>query len=138
MCIVSFLLYQSTNFYLFILYEFENIILKSNHQMSQQQQISQTLIACLNHITVNAATVKLLELSKSQTFIESLLTLVFQGINDEQVLIMALTTYKNFLKEYYNHATTPITENNRKFARDTCQQLYFKIQSSSVAINVYK
>jgi hypothetical protein len=66
------------------------------------------LVACLNHTTVQIASAKLIELSKSPTFIESLLTLIYQGINDEPVLILALTTYKNFLNEFYNHATTPM------------------------------
>lgn len=51
---------------------------------------------------------------------------------------MALTTYKNFLKEYYNHKTTPLPEDKRKIVRDTCQLLYEKISNSNVAINVYK
>lgn len=106
--------------------------------MSETQQLEQILRGCLDHKTVNAATNSLLTISKSPTFLDSLLGYIYSGISDEPVLILAVTTYKNFLKEYYNHRTTPLPEDKRRLARDTCQQLYFKISHSNVAVNVYK
>ena len=75
---------------------------------------------------------------KSPTFLESLLGLIFQGIEEESLLVMALTALKNFLGTYYNSNVTPLPEQQRKLARDTCQNLYFKICHSNVGINLYK
>ena len=58
----------------------------------------QVLLDCLAQSKVNEATIQLLRLSKLPTFLETLLGIIFEGINDEPTLIMALTTYKNYLK----------------------------------------
>ena len=50
--------------------------------MAEQQQIQQTLRACLHHTTIQQGEAMLSQLSKSPTFLESLLALIFAGIKE--------------------------------------------------------
>ena len=65
---------------------------------------------CLNPSHIKASEDALNIAKRSPTFAQSLLTLLSKGIQDQQILTMAVTCYLRFLEEYYGNPKESLPE----------------------------
>ena len=104
--------------------------------MNHNGQLIDILKGCLNSSTVQMAQNQLVDYSRSSKFIPELLQLIPNQPND--LVIMILSTIKNFCQENYTHPQNPIPEEQKQVLRDNLFNLFYIINNIPQAINLYK
>lgn len=76
----------------------------------EEAQLLNLLTGCLDPVRIKASEEALNLAKRSPTFVQSLLTLLSKGFQDQQTLIMAMSCYRKFLEEYYGNPQQPLPE----------------------------
>ena len=76
----------------------------------EEAQLLNLFAGCLDPSRIKASEEALNQARRSPTFVQSLLTLLSKGIQDQQVLLMAVAYYRKFLEEFYNNPKEPLPE----------------------------
>lgn len=79
--------------------------------MNQNIALISIIKGCLNSNTVQMSEKELVEYSNRPSFMEELLQLIPNQPND--IVIMILSTVKNYVGEKYNHPHQPTPENQK-------------------------
>lgn len=104
--------------------------------MNHNGRLIEILRGCLNSATVQSAQSQLVDYSRSSNFIPELLQLIPNQPND--LVIMILSTVKNFCQENYTHPQSPIPEEQKQVLRDNLFNLFYIISAIPQAVNLYK
>lgn len=96
------------------------------------------LSGCLDHSRIKASEEALKLAANSPTFAQALLTLLSKGIQDQQVLLMAVSCYRNYIGDRYNNPKEPLPESVRELIRSTLIDMYYSINQNDAAVNLYK
>jgi hypothetical protein len=70
--------------------------------------------------------------------VQTLLTFLSKGVQDPQLLTMALSTYSNFLESRITNPHNPLPDPVKELIRSTIVDMYFSIDSLEVAVNLYR
>ena len=98
-------------------------------------QLTQIIEGCLSAHAVHASEKALQEYSQSPTFLSELLQLVSN--QEQNKLIMILSTIKKYVLERYNHPHDPIPQSEKSILRDNIFNFFYEIRHCSQAINLY-
>ena len=98
-------------------------------------QLNQIIEGCLSPQTIHASEKALQEYSQSPTFLSELLQLV-PG-QEQNKLIMILSTVKNYVLARYNHPQNPIPQTEKSVLRDNFFNFFYEINHCPQAINLY-
>jgi len=79
----------------------------------EEAQLLNLFAGCLDPNRIKASEEALNHIKRSPTFVQSLLTLLSKSIQDQQILIMAVSCYRKFLEEYYGNPKEPLPEATR-------------------------
>ena len=99
-------------------------------------ELLKALQGCLDHRTVHACEEQLKHMSYQPDFTEQLLRLVPGQENN--LLIMVLTTLKNYLMERYNSDSNRISNAQKDILKGSMFDLYYAINHDSRAVELYK
>lgn len=98
-------------------------------------QLNQIIEGCLSANAVQSSERALQEYSQSPTFLSELLQLV-PG-QEQNKLIMILSTVKNYVLERYNHPQNPIPQSEKSILRDNIFNFFYEINHCQQAVNLY-
>lgn len=104
--------------------------------MNHNSQLIDILKGCLDPSSVQIAQNKLVEYSTSSNFIPELLQLIPNQPNE--LVILILSTVKNFCQENYSNPHNTIPESQKQVLRDNLFNLFYIINSIPQAVNLYK
>ena len=101
------------------------------------QELISALEGCLNPNTVQQSELKLQHLSGQHDFTEQLLRLIC-GMESSPLLIMVLSTLKNFITERYNSKEGSINNSQKDILKGSLFDMFYAIKSNPNAVNLYK
>lgn len=99
-------------------------------------ELANALRGCLDSNTVRDSELRLKQLGDHPEFTEQLLRLIPNQEN--QLLIMVLSTLKNYLMERYNAQENPVTMSQKEVLRGSLLDLYYEIKHNLKAVELYK
>lgn len=104
--------------------------------MNNNNNLLEALKGCLHYQTINQSEAKLNQLSQQHDFLSQLLALVPK--QEPQLLVLILSTIKNYMLAKYNDNYAPIPNDQKQIFKDNIFNFYYEISHNDQAVNLYK